>query len=406
MMRFVLLFTSLLLRSTSSFAVTDSVSLGINKDKVVFYSLKNGVVSTIPNDDWHLAFSVIKFQYPNRLLPATTIRINEAYGVKLFKVPNKKISDFATVDTVGWETWRQLHDSDTSMFMGAFNRNIDNSDAFNFGWGEYNGGSSSHPIVGDSLYLIQLPDGSLKKFAIQQLVYDTAYIIQYSNIDNSQNIISKILKKPYATKNFVYFNLSTNSVLDREPSSNLWDVLYSVYNDPDGNRKIGALINNTCTAENNWITTCYQNQKYDVRYNAMGEFGMGNDTLAVTITDQNIHIQTPNGNYNMSFGPNNQATNTFVFSADLCANATGIEEKSALNAKLFPNPTSGAIQLDVDQFAGKTIAICDIAGKTLFQQALNSNTTTIDCNTFTEGIYILRIAGEGKSEVKRFVVSR
>jgi hypothetical protein len=54
MMRFVLLFTSLLLRSTSSFAVTDSVSLGINKDKVVFYSLKNGVVSTIPNDDWHL----------------------------------------------------------------------------------------------------------------------------------------------------------------------------------------------------------------------------------------------------------------------------------------------------------------------------------------------------------------
>jgi hypothetical protein len=65
MMRFVLLCTSLLFLSASSFAVTDSVSLGINKDKVVFYSLKNGLVSSIPNDDWHLAFSsqpVISFQ--------------------------------------------------------------------------------------------------------------------------------------------------------------------------------------------------------------------------------------------------------------------------------------------------------------------------------------------------------
>jgi hypothetical protein len=406
MIRFVLLCTSLLILSASSYAVTDSVSLGVNKDKVVYYSLKNGVVSSIPNDDWHLAFSVFKFEFPDKLLPATTIRINEAYGVKLFKVPNKKISDFLTVDTTGWRSWKQLHDSDTSMWMGAFNRNKNYNDAFNFGWGEYNSNISSHPIVGDSLYLLQLPDGSLKKLAIQQLIYDTVYVIQYANIDNTQNTTSQIRKKPYATKNFVYFNLNSNNILDREPAYSLWDMLFSVYNDPDGNRKIGALINKSSTAENNWVIPCYQNQKYDVRYNSMGEFGMGNDTLAEIITDQNIHIQTPNGNYNMSFGPNNPSTNTFVFTTVACANATGIEANSTLNATLFPNPTSGLIQLEVEAFSGKSIAISDIAGKTLFQQALNNNTTTIDCNTFAEGIYLLRIAGEGRSEVKRFVVSR
>jgi hypothetical protein len=85
MIRFVLLCTSLLILSASSYAVTDSVSLGINKDKVVYYSLKNGVVSSIPNDDWHLAFSSQPALFPSNTLQSATVRINEAYGVKVFK---------------------------------------------------------------------------------------------------------------------------------------------------------------------------------------------------------------------------------------------------------------------------------------------------------------------------------
>lgn len=403
-MRFVLLCTSLLFLSSSSFAVTDSVSLGINKDKVVFYSLKNGVVSSIPNNDWHLAFSSQPALFPSNTLQSATVRINEAYGVKVYKVPNKVIADFATVDTSGWNSWNQIHDSDTLLWMGAFNRNVDLTDVYNYGWGGYNFGA--HSVLGDSLFLIQMPNGALKKFAILKNEWDTAFVVKFSNIDNSSTNTITIPKKPFKTKNFVYYDLNSATILDREPASSTWDIQYCVYTDANGNRKIGALINKSCSAENNWVTTCNQNQKYDVRYNSMGEFGMGNDTLAEIITDQNIHIQTPNGNYNMSFGPNNPNTNTFVFTTVACANATGIEVNSTLKATLFPNPTSGVIQLEVEAFSGKSIAISDIAGKTLFQQALNNNTTTIDCNTFAEGIYLLRIAGEGRSEVKRFVVSR
>jgi hypothetical protein len=388
----------------SSYAVSDSVSLGVNKDKVVYYSLKNGVVSSIPNDDWHLAFSSQPALFPSNTLQSATVRINEAYGVKVYKVPNKVIADFATVDTSGWNSWNQIHDSDTLLWMGAFNRNVDLTDVYNYGWGGYNFGA--HSVLGDSLFLIQMPNGTLKKFAIIKNEWDTAFVVKFSNIDNSSTNTVTIPKKPYKTKNFVYYDLNTATILDREPASSTWDIQYCVYTDANGSRKIGALINKSCSAENNWATTCNQNQKYDVRYNSMGEFGMGNDTLAEIITDQNIHIQTPNGNYNMSFGPNNPSTNTFVFTTVACANATGIEANSTLNATLFPNPTSGLIQLEVEAFSGKSIAISDIAGKTLFQQALNNNTTTIDCNTFAEGIYLLRIAGEGKSEVKRFVVVR
>jgi hypothetical protein len=403
-MRFVLLCTSLLFLSSSSFAVTDSVSLGINKDKVVFYSLKNGVVSSIPNDDWHLAFSSQPALFPSNTLQSATVRINEAYGVKVYKVPNKVIADFATVDTSGWNSWNQIHDSDTLLWMGAFNRNVDLTDVYNYGWGGYNFGA--HSVLGDSLFLIQMPNGTLKKFAILKNEWDTAFVVKFSNIDNSSTNTVTIPKKPYKTKNFVYYDLNTATILDREPASSTWDIQYCVYTDANGSRKIGALINKSCTAENNWIIPCSQNEKYDVRYNSMGEFGIGNDTLAEIITDQNIHIQTPNGNYNMSFGPNNPSTNTFVFTSVSCANATGIEANSTLKATLFPNPTSGVIQLEVEAFSGKSIAISDIAGKTLLQQELNNTSTTIDCNTFAEGIYLLRIAGQGKNEVKRFVVSR
>jgi hypothetical protein len=324
--------------------------------------------------------------------------------VKVYKVPNKVIADFATVDTSGWNSWNQIHDSDTLLWMGAFNRNVDLTDVYNYGWGGYNFGA--HSVLGDSLFLIQMPNGTLKKFAILKNEWDTAFVVKFSNIDNSSTNTVTIPKKPYKTKNFVYYDLNTATILDREPASSTWDIQYCLYTDANGSRKIGALINKSCTAENNWATTCNQNEKYDVRYNSMGEFGMGNDTLAEIITDQNIHIQTPNGNYNMSFGPNNPSTNTFVFTSVSCANATGIEANSTLKATLFPNPTSGVIQLEVEAFSGKSIAISDIAGKTLLQQELNNTSTTIDCNTFAEGIYLLRIAGQGKNEVKRFVVSR
>lgn len=405
MIRFVLLCTSLLILSRSSYAVTDSVSLGINKDKVVYYSLKNGVVSSIPNDDWDLAFSCRPTLIPSNTLQSATVRFNEAYGVKLFRIPGKKASNFQTIDTSDKQNWVQIHDSDTSWWEGSVNLgNAPFHPTYNYGWGSYNIGS--HKVSGDSVFGIQLKNGTLKKFAIVEMIRDTAFSIRISNFDNTQDVTKIISKIPYKTRNFVYYDVNLNSILDREPASNNWDIQYCVYSDAVGTRKIGSLINDICTAENNWGTPCFQSEKYSTKINSMGEFGMGNDTLAEIITDQNIHIQTPNGNYNMSFGPNNPSTNTFVFTTVACANATGIEANSTLNATLFPNPTSGLIQLEVEAFSGKSIAISDIAGKTLFQQALNNNTTTIDCNTFAEGIYLLRIAGEGRSEVKRFVVSR
>jgi hypothetical protein len=96
-------------------------------------------------------FLATYFNSKSNTLQSATVRINEAYGVKVFKIPKKVIGDFASVDTTGWSNWNQIHDSDTLMWMGAFNRNVDLMDVYNYGWGGYNFGA--HSVLGDSLFL-------------------------------------------------------------------------------------------------------------------------------------------------------------------------------------------------------------------------------------------------------------
>ncbi len=98
-------------------------------------------------------------------LQSATVRINEAYGVKLFKVPEKS-SNFCKqltlqINRIGI----QIHDSDTSWWEGSVNLgNAPFHPTYNYGWGSYNIGS--HKVSGDSVFGIQLQNGTFKKFAI------------------------------------------------------------------------------------------------------------------------------------------------------------------------------------------------------------------------------------------------
>ena len=201
------LFTALLCAvSLCTFAQTDSVSLGAGANNMVFYNLANGSQTSSPNNDWHIAFSaryIAGFTYASTS-QAAAVLINEAYGLKLFRCPNQNLAQYASFDTTGWESWQQMHNPDTTWTIGAFNINRNVSDQFNYGWGEYNQGD--HNIYSDSsIYLIQMPDGSFKKFAILNLIYDTAFNVQYANLDGSGASTSQIVKNN--SKNFLLLPL-------------------------------------------------------------------------------------------------------------------------------------------------------------------------------------------------------
>lgn len=218
--------------SLISFAQTaDSVLLGSGSAQACFYRLADGQKTMTTFTDWHLSVSVRPSAFPSNPLPGTTIRINEAFGTNVYIIPSQLPPDFATpLDTAGFSGWSRLHDSETQLNLGALNTTRNLSNPFDFGWGVYN--SSTKNVVGDSLFLITGPNGLCKKVWIEQLVWDTMWVIKTCNIDGSSPYTFQISKKQYNTKNFVYLDISQSLLMDKEPNKTEWDLLFLKYMSP------------------------------------------------------------------------------------------------------------------------------------------------------------------------------
>ena len=110
---------------------------------------------------------------------------------------------------------------------GAFDRHATGHP--DYGWGVYN--SQTHDVIGDSLFVIKLNDGSLKKIFIEKrAAMSNSFSIQYGDIDGAGET-KEISCNSYASKNFIYFSLTTGEVLDNEPDSESWDIVFTKYHD-------------------------------------------------------------------------------------------------------------------------------------------------------------------------------
>ena len=151
------LFTILFLASIASklfaqsITTTDSLSMTIGTAVDVYYNLQTGKKDTVNNRNWHLAFAVRNAQPPTKTMQAATVLINEGRGVSLFET-NKTLADWNTFDTTGWNTWKPAYNSDSSWDVGAFNKNRDTAQSFDYGWGMYN--MTSRNVSGSKIYLI------------------------------------------------------------------------------------------------------------------------------------------------------------------------------------------------------------------------------------------------------------
>jgi len=194
----------------------DSISMGASYAEEIFYSLENGIVKSSPRSAWDIAFSTNPM--------SSTVLINEGYGVMLYAYPDL---DWDNIDTSGIAGWPALYNADTSWYNGAFDRNATGHP--DYGWGVYN--STNHDVIGDSLFILRLSDGSVKKIMIEQRAAATnSYSIKYGNIDEA-GTTKEIPCGDYISKNFVYFSFSGDEILDIEPESDSWDLLFTKYYD-------------------------------------------------------------------------------------------------------------------------------------------------------------------------------
>ncbi len=427
-MKKILLSISLLAAFSSLIAqsVTDSVMMKPGYTTDIFYSMKNGFVDSSNNSTWHLAFAVRPSLFPNNTLQSTSIRINEARGVNVFK-SNFTNAQWNTFDSTGFNSWIRLHDNDSSWDLGAFNFGLNISN-FNYGWGSYD--MTSHDVIGTNVYLIKLKNGSnydYRKFMIQRLVYDSQWVFTFANLDGTDSNTVSISKSAYPNKLFAYYNLTNKTQFNREPNSNLWDIVFTYFNTPvflgppppvpynvagvlsnpnSPSARIMHVNKNIVTPASVVLNNQINNISWDWSIPPMGpppaDYSLI-DSMAFF-----VQCQADNRPYRLYFTKfTTTDPGTFVFNKQWFP-ATGIAEVKNSNSSflIYPNPASSIINIVLNEnVKNSTIHIYDITGKNISTQTLiNQTSTSFDMSNFNKGIYFISINANGIKTSKKFIV--
>lgn len=404
-MKTVLLFTAIITGINAQSQTIDSVVLGPGYANESYYNFENGEVVNVNNANWDLAFDLSPF--------GATIRMNRRTDL-LFIHPGTS-ADWATLDTTGHLGWDQYIDGYTSWSEGALNAPANISDPADLGWGMYN--SITHITDGSKLFVIKLDDDSYRKLFVEQLA-SGAYTFKYANIDGSNEVSETITKSTYSGKNFIYYSLLNEAVVDREPLSTEWDIVFTNYvlELAPGyfSGVTGALSNSTfqtmSVAESNDVPVNDANMNaniYDGAINTIGYdwkyFDMGTfsyvilDSLCYFVKDENDEV------WKLVFtGFGGGANGKIYFTKEQVAFAS-LNETNQNGVSVFPVPASNQITVSTIAYNAETIIIHNAAGQIVYSQncANENSTTTFSVENFENGIYLLQLITSEKEIITK-----
>jgi Secretion system C-terminal sorting domain len=391
--------------ATAQTIITDTVSLGAGYANQVWYSLQNDNQGSAPKNNWDLAFDCTAY--------GTAIHINSVTGTQLWLYPTGDTAAWASVDTTGITGWIPRYNSDTSWVNGALN--LFPTSAFDLGWGIYN--SVTHIVTGDSLFIIKLSDGSYRKLWIQQLS-SGIYTVRSASLNNTNDATFSIDKLPYSTKNFVYYSLQNNAVVDREPASADWDLLFTQYTAfiPTPYSVAGVL--------HNYGTTAAELRQVDVSIASHGSAifgtainGIGYDWKQFTqsgwaIEDSLVYfVQTQSGDiWKLIFtGFGGSANGNFIFTKELVsATAVSENQQQQPSSSLWPNPAHHQFTLLIGTPAENTTAeIFDQNGRIVasVKPAAFTQLIQFETESWTPGLYHVRIVSNNSVETLRIIIN-
>jgi hypothetical protein len=386
----------------------DTAVMGASYANDIFYSLENGTVKAEPRNNWELGF------YTNTW--SAGIIINDGTGMKLFTYPKGDTTAWNNIDTVGIKNqWAFSYNSDTTWEEGAFNRNaLGHPD---YGWGVYN--AINHDLVGDSIYVLQLANGSLKKIWIQrkQSVLNT-YIFKYADLDNQNEVSVTLDVRPYESKLFVYYSITNQQVLDREPAKTDWDLLFTKYigiNQGSMYPVTGALANITDTISRNehvandnedWSNTAMNGNKNTIGYDWKKFNGQ-----AYEIVDSLLYfIKNEKGDvYKLTFDYfGGSGTGKAGFVKKLLSLSAVNESLSQNSMSIYPNPANQLVTILLDDAKAETgiAKVYSLSGSLVIENltVISGNQMKIDVSSLKPGLYILEVTQGGKVQRQKLMV--
>ncbi len=82
---------------------------------------------------------------------------------------------------------------------------------------------------------------------------------------------------------------------------------------------------------------------------------------------------------------------------------TGINNMIKSNTKIYPNPTTGLVTIDVSDYKKVDIEVIDVAGKIIYQKSFNEKIINIDLSGFEKGVYYVKIKSDKNTEIQKVI---
>ncbi|MBR76344.1 MAG: hypothetical protein CMD36_00275 [Flavobacteriales bacterium] len=406
-MKYTLTIITIILFYISPQAQTVQISMGNNYANQVFYSMQNGEIKNISNDNWDLAFTTDQY--------ASTIRTNDGKGVELYTYHLGDTSDWQNINVSIMNNLSSgMYNSEISWYDGAFeNNSLGHPD---YGWGVYN--MINHNVTGDSLYIIKTINGNWKKIWIHELTTAGEYIFKFANLDGSNEITQSILKTNYTDKNFIYFSIDQNTIIDREPISSEWDITFTKYISPVQAMPYpvtGVLTNNnTEVAKATGVTDPltyfdYSNHNFNNEINSIGYDWKSYQGSFVVDANRCYFIKDKNENiWRLVFNSfDGMSTGNIEFNTELIFNTSSVNINKTNSLNVFPNPTTQNTNLIFDFEEECLINIYDIYGLKVYSKQLNSEgleLINLPTEKFDAGLYFLVVYKENRVLAKEKLI--
>jgi len=392
--------------------VTDTVLMGSSYANEVYYSMSAGKQGVVSRSTWDIAFRASRM--------SASILTNDGSGVELYTYPKTDISGWASVDTSGLSGWKKMYNSVSDWETGAFC--VNQKGHPDYGWGKYN--TVSHHVMGDSLFIIKLRDGSFRKLWImEKYSSDNIFEFRFAKIDGSEDNTIQLDCNPYSKKNFVGYSLTTNLPVDFEPVlSDQWDILFTKYmgiNNGQPYPVVGVLSNyHTKVTKMDSIAPDYISleKATDSTRSSIGydwkTFNMS--TFAYDMADSTAYfVQGRDGEIHKLVFTQfaGSSTGRIVFKTELISLAAVKDtEKSGFNAAIYPNPVNDVMNLVINPGKSKhaVVSILDMSGRTVLTKKYDTqtedlSTLQIPVSELPSGVYMVKIQA-GKNVIARKVI--
>lgn len=394
----------------------DSLSMGASYANDIFYSFETGEVAAVERDNWEIAFYTAGF--------STGIITNGGVGIRLYNYPNGDTSNWNSIDTTGFLSWKLLFNSTATWEEGAFNRNaLGHPD---YGWGIYD--MNNHHIVGDSLFILDSPFSGLKKlWIIEKDAVQNIYRFRYANLDGTDLQEVELNISEYTDKRFVYYSFENNQVIDREPDSDRWDILFTKYWELVPNNEgdfspyiVTGVLNNVDIASNEFYPVAPDFMDWDSKPMDSVINNIGYDWKILTpefsweIKDSNYYfIQNYTGSiFKMWFEWwAGSSTGDFSFYKQL-VNPVSVNEISGNkdSFQVFPNPATSSLSIKtpVGLEGVFELFLTDQSGRVVFSKILAKNeiknNIKISGLNLPAGFYIITISGNNYVESQSLII--